>query len=399
MFAITYSTVNLKGNPNQFYIDVANATDKIVSIASSTFKEELDSYTHFIKKSKIESLRSYNEYLLELIMLGVLWRSNESNIRRSPMIVEKLLNKLYLIRKRNTSIKPNIDQVRGFLISNFLYSKAKHSLKHDLRSFRRFLVWLDASGEYAEESKRLKGWLMYANTLRRDAVVDLIVKTYQFSKFFEEVCSETLSSYTMNVNRFVERAKVTYKNREDYSLVTRKEIEYHLNMIGAEILNRELRADFENAKTKVVLLPTCMRSIHSDDCKAIDNGLEKKCIGCNPNCNAGKVTLKFKEQNIETYLIPHSSDFSKFLEKWKDKPDTALVGVACVLNLLTGGYEMINLGIASQCVYLDHCGCRKHWDMRGVSTSINIEQLQKIVKPVSANDRSLYTNNDRSEVA
>jgi hypothetical protein len=87
-----------------------------------------------------------------------------------------------------------------------------------------------------------------------------------------------------------------------------------------------------------------------------------------------------KKQGITSYLIPHSSDFSKFLVKWKDCPDTSLIGVACVLNLISGGYEMKRLGISSQCVFLDYCGCKKHWDKEGFATSLNVNQLTKVVQ-------------------
>jgi hypothetical protein len=87
-----------------------------------------------------------------------------------------------------------------------------------------------------------------------------------------------------------------------------------------------------------------------------------------------------KKDGITSYLIPHSSDFSKFLVKWKDCPDTSLIGVACVLNLITGGYEMKRLNISSQCVFLDYCGCKKHWDKDGIATSLNVNQLKNIVQ-------------------
>ncbi|HEY1406364.1 MAG TPA: DUF116 domain-containing protein, partial [Spirochaetota bacterium] len=80
------------------------------------------------------------------------------------------------------------------------------------------------------------------------------------------------------------------------------------------------------------------------------------------------------------YLIPHSSDFSRFLIKWKNNQETGLVGVACVLNLLTGGYEMKRLGIVSQCVFLDFSGCRKHWDREGFPTELNINRLITILR-------------------
>jgi hypothetical protein len=75
------------------------------------------------------------------------------------------------------------------------------------------------------------------------------------------------------------------------------------------------------------------------------------------------------------YVIPHSSDFTKWLERWKDTREVGVVGVACVLNLFTGGYEMKDLNIPSQCVLLDYCGCQNHWHHEGIPTDIDQKQL------------------------
>jgi uncharacterized protein len=50
------------------------------------------------------------------------------------------------------------------------------------------------------------------------------------------------------------------------------------------------------------------------------------------------------------------------------------VGVACVLNLIQGGYEMQSLGIPSQCVFLNSCSCKQHW-ISGAPTQIDFSKL------------------------
>ena len=55
-----------------------------------------------------------------------------------------------------------------------------------------------------------------------------------------------------------------------------------------------------------------------------------------------------------------------------------MVAVACMLNILPGGYEMRERGIASQCVPLDYPGCGKHWRREAVATSVNEDRLVKI---------------------
>jgi hypothetical protein len=86
-----------------------------------------------------------------------------------------------------------------------------------------------------------------------------------------------------------------------------------------------------------------------------------------------------RRQGAKVYLIPHSTGFSRWLERWQRAPEAGVVAVACMLNILPGGFEMRARGIASQCVPLDYPGCRKHWSRKGIPTSLNEDRLVQIV--------------------
>ena len=50
-----------------------------------------------------------------------------------------------------------------------------------------------------------------------------------------------------------------------------------------------------------------------------------------------------------------------------------IIGVACVLNLISGGLKAKNF--VPQCVFLDYCGCKDHWHDKGIITDINMSYL------------------------
>jgi len=77
-------------------------------------------------------------------------------------------------------------------------------------------------------------------------------------------------------------------------------------------------------------------------------------------------------------MVPHSSGFSRWLERWQNDPSVGVAAVACMMNILAGGYEMRARGIASQCVPLDFPGCAKHWSEKPLATSVNEERLVQI---------------------
>jgi Uncharacterized conserved protein len=88
-----------------------------------------------------------------------------------------------------------------------------------------------------------------------------------------------------------------------------------------------------------------------------------------------------RKYDFEVTIVPHESTISSrekeagLLEK-----DIGAVGVACVLNLISGGLMLKGLGIPAQCVILDYCGCKNHWHDQGIPTDINMEQLKQMVK-------------------
>ena len=153
----------------------------------------------------------------------------------------------------------------------------------------------------------------------------------------------------------------------------RKEVEYHLNMVGAEIMNNAYREEFLKTKEKRLLLPACMRLKDEYNCKAIKTDEGYICANCNKNCHVNKYDELGKTYGFKTYIIPHESSIS--IKKKFNYGDIGIIGVACILNLISGGLKAKNIGFIPQCVYLDYCGCKLHWDQAGIITDINLNKL------------------------
>jgi hypothetical protein len=208
----------------------------------------------------------------------------------------------------------------------------------------------------------------------------LLNNARETASLFESQAKAALGHFTRNVGSFHENELPKHRFQENYIFCGRHEAEYHLNMVGAEILNRVLKEGYKSTSGRVLLLPTCMSNPVNGKCKARFNGSRLTCTGCSPECIINLKQKEFSSKNTEVVLIPHSSEFTRYLKSWQNQNTTGLIGVACVLNLLKGGYEMQKLNIPSQCVFLDYCGCKKHWHKDGVSTNLNNEQLKKILQ-------------------
>lgn len=161
---------------------------------------------------------------------------------------------------------------------------------------------------------------------------------------------------------------------------TRGRVEYHLNMVGAELMNRAYRERFLRTKKKKVLLPICMRLKGEASCQAVRTDEGWVCQGCAKNCQVNRISAMGRETGFTALLIPHASiAFDR--RNAADMPgETGIIGVACLLNLISGGYRAKELGFEPQCVLLNYAGCVKHWHPEGIATSIDLNQLQQILQ-------------------
>jgi uncharacterized protein len=381
MTTLTYNLKNKNDSSDQFYLDLKNFTNEVLSYPDPLLKEATESMKSVYANKLGFTVRTQSEYLFELLMLGIFWSNYHTMAIPSSQLKLRGLKTLFRMRKRFQQVKPAIDTVRGLLISR-LRTKNNNEEKLTLnqKSLDTLLLFLEASGDYWEEAKRLREWQLVINDLNDIDKSIILQNVLQFAEWFQTQAAKLLGDYTENVDPFIKQNKSAYNNREDRLLCLRVPNEYHLNMVGAQIMNEALLADYKSTKNKVVLIPTCMCSISENRCKAKNTDLVRECIGCNKDCNIGRIKQSLQSESHSVFLIPHSSNFSRFLRRWEGQTDTALIGVACVPNLIMGGYEMQSLHIPSQCVFLDYCGCQKHWSpAQGIPTNLNLHKLHFVL--------------------
>jgi hypothetical protein len=374
------------GNPTLFYDDLSVYTQNVIEIGYNKCESILSDYVHFIEFRQ-QKRRTDNELLMELLMAGIFWKNYHKNLSTDAIFYRPVFNQLYALRKKYSSIKSRVDSFRGKLAFNILTKEYNKKISLYQR-FEYLISWLDCTKEYNQEIERLETWKLFLENKHVDYHTSFWSTIEEFASWFETESELHLGKYTKNWNDFMMDTALDYKNKENYFFCTRKPNEYHLNMVAAQVMNNALKPQYSKTKNKIVLLPTCMTK--SNNCNAIMEGNKLKCLHCNENCNVSKLTKLLNKKGVDTVLIPHSSSFSTFLKPWENSTDTALIGVACTLNLITGGYEMQKLNIPSQCVFLDSCGCKKHW-LSGKPTNLNLTQLNNILvnervgEPVNSN--------------
>jgi uncharacterized protein len=380
-----YPTYNLK--PSQlngnggFYHKLSDFTVRWLEAELPNKQSILDSFLSFNLRTDCKLIRTPEEAYLELLTLGIYLENYSNASRRILPLFARLLKRMYHIRNSTPALKKYIDRVRGILAYFFLREKSGDRKVKTLTDMGKLLKWLSATGEFTQEVERLTDWhlfLLGLSVMERNSIIAVSRKS---AANFTLNAKQSLGIFTAEIENFLKRQPSIYKYRENYFFTARKENEYFLNMFGAEVINRVEREKFRKTRNKLLLLPTCMRQNPADRCKAIYDGKGMLCQACNANCNIHRTASSIGYKGVKTYIIHHSSMFSKNLKGLASQTDTGIIGVACALNLLAGGYELKKLNIPAQCIYLDYSGCKKHWHPTDSQqpTSIQMNRLLELV--------------------
>jgi hypothetical protein len=378
---------------NRFYSDVSAFSSRTVAEIERRASRALDGYIHYVARNLLEPPRTRGEYGLELLTVGMALRLYGLLATKTPGGVVAVSRELFGMRRRSPRMKPVIDWVRAGIFQIFLRRPPRSSdlagpgvFEHfdggdatSLAALPQVIKWMQATGEFEQESRRMDQWMSYLHELSRIEAEGWIGIALGLFDWFTNEAEAALGRYTLGAIPFLRKTNPTRFWREDQIFCGREPVEYHLGMVASDVMNDGLREDFLARPRKVLLVPTCMRGAKRDQCKAVVHGLDIKCAGCDPDCAINRITRRMHSEGVQVYMVPHSTGFSRWLERWQDDPKVGVVAVACMLNILPGGYEMRGRKIASQCVPLDYPGCEKHWTTGGVPTNANEERLVQIV--------------------
>ena len=378
MKTITYSLKGNQKNSDNYYKEIKSFTDDVLNEFEGFGTQVVLDFISYVEEMNMGEIRSYSEYIFELLMLGVFWRVygvRAAHLDKNP---QKILENLVKERNQNEPAKETIDIIRGMIMKPFLLSENNDTPDLTVINFEKLLAYLKAAGDFNQELRRLEIWKGFLETKTPEIASEYLANAFLFADWFEYKSKVVLGRYTANVNKFLAEKYHEHLFQEDLIFCGRKEVEYHLNMVGAEIMNRAFRKEFEKRPRKALILPGCMKFSAEEKCRAQDTNLGLKCTECSKSCNVNELTKMGDEYGFEVYIVSHeSSAFSKSTKE--DRNELGIIGVACVSNLIAGGWKAVSLGIPAQCVLLDYSSCKNHWDEEGFPTSINLNQLMKLL--------------------
>lgn len=330
---------------------------------SSVFRNDLD--------------QSHEENLLDLMITGILWNEYSGCYQNLSPAWRSVFSRLFILRSHSRLFKTTADTLRSRLAERFLSGPVREKESITIDRLKALTCWLTATGEFSHEAARLSLWTQYFETQTVDDQIRIFQLIDQFSGWFKIEAEKHLGQYTRGVESFLANHQENYSGREDYFFTGRTEVEYHLNMVGATIMNRSLKAGFDKTSRKILLLPSCL--IRNHNCKAVSINHVSVCQKCTFGCRISTIARSIGQNEAEIVIVHHTSDFSKALKQWSLQNQIGIIGTACVLNLLEGGFEMKKHRIPSQCLFLGHSCCPKHWGTGIPAAHIDPDQLHVVL--------------------
>lgn len=379
--AITYDLKLTEENSNNYYNEIGTYADFVHEFIERNYAWIISQYHSFIINKTYEKEKSRGEYCIELLMLGLCWSKYSGASHNTSRIALSVLDLLNGKKKIRLPFPEKFEKLRGFILGSFVVphiNEAHKSYEHNLNNFHKLLYWLESTGEFTEEVSKLKSWSTFFTSINDWKVDFIISSSVAIYDWFTISSHITLNKYTENLQEFLRKHPYKYKYRSDVIFTGKDETEYHLNMVSTEIINKAMQPAFEKSLKRTLLIPDCIK-IDSDRCAFITGTDTNCCNECNLNCSISHLVKFGLENDFNVEIIKHSQNFSQLYSKLNSNHDNGYIVAACLLNMAPTAFALRNLDINAQCISLDYCGCKLHWDEKGIPTDLNAEHLFKFL--------------------
>ncbi|MBN2385382.1 MAG: DUF116 domain-containing protein [Anaerolineales bacterium] len=366
---ISYTLCRAEANSDLYYQTIAAFADAWLAAALPLLADLADGYRFWRSRRRLPE-RSPASCAFDLLVVGVLLREHGQEFTRLPDWGERALGGMVDLQERWPRLEAFIKLGRGLVyrLARLSRWQVRESRMQALRT------WLTAVGE-AGQARRLGEWHDFFR--EADCEGEALERCRSLADAFADFSLPVLGQYTGRVETYLAEEAPRHRWRYDAALLERTRLEYHLGMLGSEILNRQYRRDFLAAERRVVILPPCMRARLDGGCEAVATSLGMQCAACTPNCRIHQVTKLGEKHGFAVFIIP--DELRVFGAGGGPGQIPGVVGVSCVLTNWTGGWDTEQIGIPAQGVLLDYVGCSYHWDERGFPTDINLRKLMEVL--------------------
>jgi hypothetical protein len=183
-----------------------------------------------------------------------------------------------------------------------------------------------------------------------------------------------LNKYTTSAEEHLKH--IPLSKRWDKSIATSRE-QYHLYMLEAELTNRLNIAEFRKSDRKVALLPYCLQDF-TVDCRSEKTGFDYQCRHCSAGCYQNHTSKILKANGIEPYIWQSGSMKKLAKETLMNKKSFAVLGIACIPELINGMRACRKNSIPVVGLPLNANRCVR-WYGKFFPNSVDLEELNRLL--------------------
>lgn len=374
-----------------YYREIAAFAGRWSAHTHETVAELVNQYRLFRTSEELAG-RPFEAYALELLALGVLLREHGRQAANLPGWSAWLLARLVNLQGRWPVAERALKTLRG-LITGALHDtldrpgepgstgQEDERLPPEPESVAILVRWLRGHGEFAQ-AERFQDWQHFLDTIGREQARAALEQSLTLADDFAMASGPVLDRYTAGVEPYRAYVGCRSRFRYDAELLTRTRLEYHLGLLGTEILNRVYRDRFEATEQKLVIVPPCLRTPPEGvTCQAEQTSLGAVCRACHPACRVNQLTRLGQQQGFLVCCIPDDGLAKVCVASGQaGQPGVGVVGISCALTNWSAGWEAERLGLAAQGHLLDYPGCGHHWHPQGIPTDTNFRQLRALLE-------------------
>ncbi|PKL67450.1 MAG: hypothetical protein CVV28_06220 [Methanobacteriales archaeon HGW-Methanobacteriales-1] len=206
METITY---NLQYRRGDCYKKIKRFTPEVLQALKGFIDSLVNEFQSFTQSSYKKNPPK-EECIFEALMLGIFWNNYSSRSLKLDERPQKLLSKLSTLRNEISSLKEEIDDVRGLMATMFLSdNNSSYGSNYDILSesfemaeltkenLKLLLKWLEATEDYVQELKHLEIWKEFLNQKSEEEFALDLTSILMFADWFQETACKNLSQYRL----------------------------------------------------------------------------------------------------------------------------------------------------------------------------------------------------------
>ena len=190
---------------------------------------------------------------------------------------------------------------------------------------------------------------------------------------FIQLGKQRLEPYLSGIDEFIAN-KQQHPKQGSAELRAKPPEVYLRNMLAIGVLNHILRKDFLTFEKRIVVLPDCLKNYDEWTCCKAEIDGAPVCTQCNSDCFVFEAMERFSDDHTTIVLEP--DDIPEYFNRIVAKHGrVGVVGVACVLTLLSGYKATLSHKLPTQGIFLNYASCGHHWADPPYNTSFSYRRM------------------------